>query len=117
MIKIQIASILNEIDESYILAAKGLGKDDKSIYSVIIPRLILPKLKNKILMIHLIVINAVILFEYINDYAIGGVLRDLFKYNDIAGCCAVFLLLWIIIGVMQVILRNVLNSVISWEVE
>ncbi len=115
LLKYFIIKKLGEIDDTYALAAKGLGIPVNRIYSEVISKQILPFIKEKVLFIHIILLNVLLIYEIINREFLGYIYYQLYSFKDSSGILSLTILLWIIFGMNHLLLKYILNKFIYWE--
>ncbi len=111
----ELANALKSKDSVYELAAKGLGKSEKEIYSKVTWMRILPALREKISPIQIKMWSYVLISQFISGYSLGGLFRELFNYRDVAGIYALAILIWLAVHLNEVFWYFTSRKVIFWE--
>jgi len=114
-LKYFIAEKLGTLDDKYILAARGLGMPDKEIMRKVVGKQVAPELRDRIISLHIPLLNIMLAFELIFRTNFGGIFYDLFLYKDPSGLIAVTLVAWIVFSVNHSIVKLVMNKMIFWE--
>lgn len=115
LLKYFIAAELKNLDKRYIVAAFGLGLKEESIYKEIIPKQLMPVIKKRLLFIHLILLNIMLIFEFIARANLGGLYFDLFTYQDASGILTLSLFIAVLFGFNHSLVKYALNKSIFWE--
>ncbi len=111
----EISKAMSSRNVAYELAAKGLGKPNDEVYSKVVWKAILPELKNSISPLHIKLWSYLLISQFISGFSLGGLFRELFKYQDVAGIYALALVIWVAIHLNEVFWYYVSNKIIFYE--